>query len=128
MRKGPVSLSHTTDLILLAGRRAAAHIALMPNTKIATCCYCGTRAALVLDSGRHELSCASCGAPLHELKKLRADAVDRDAPRHRPARFPDAAQTPRRGKPPKGYKKKKRKTLGRKAAKGFLDLLDDLFD
>ncbi|EEX16522.1 conserved hypothetical protein [Citreicella sp. SE45] len=100
----------------------------MPTTKIATCCYCGTRAALVLDSGRHELSCASCGAPLHELKKLRADAVDRDAPRHRPARFPDAAQTPRRGKPPKGYKKKKRKTLGRKAAKGFLDLLDDLFD
>jgi len=100
----------------------------MPNTKIATCCYCGTRAALVLDSGRHELSCASCGAPLHELKKLRADAVDRDAPRHRPAPFPDAAQTPRRDKPPKGHKKKKRKTLGRKAAKGVFDLLEDLFD
>ena len=34
-------------------------------TKIATCCYCGTRAALVLTGKhRHELSCSGCGAPL----------------------------------------------------------------
>ena len=39
-------------------------------TKIATCCYCGTRAALVLDRARHELTCAQCGAPLHNLKML----------------------------------------------------------
>jgi hypothetical protein len=32
--------------------------------KIATCCYFGTRAALVLDRARHELACSSCGAPL----------------------------------------------------------------
>ncbi len=39
--------------------------------KIATCCYCGTRAALVLrGEGRHELSCAACGAPLHEMKAI----------------------------------------------------------
>lgn len=38
--------------------------------KIATCCYCGTRAVLVLDRVRHELACAGCGAPLHDLKSL----------------------------------------------------------
>ncbi len=38
------------------------------GTKVATCCYCGTRAALVLrGKQRHELSCASCGAPLHNM-------------------------------------------------------------
>jgi hypothetical protein len=43
----------------------------MPAQKIATCCYCGTRAALVLrGNDRHELSCSSCGAPLHNLKML----------------------------------------------------------
>lgn len=42
-----------------------------PNSKIATCCYCGTRAALVLrGEGRHELSCSACGAPLHDLKMM----------------------------------------------------------
>ena len=41
--------------------------------KIATCCYCGTRAALVLTGrDRHELACSSCGAPLHDLKMLKA--------------------------------------------------------
>ena len=55
----------------------------MPNTKIATCCYCGARAALVLNKAQHELSCASCGAPLHDLKMLRADAVNVAA--HAPA-------------------------------------------
>ncbi len=39
-------------------------------TKIATCCYCGTRAALVLEGGRHELSCGTCGAPLHLMKAM----------------------------------------------------------
>lgn len=36
--------------------------------KIATCCYCGTRAVLVLDETRHELTCSACGAPLHDMK------------------------------------------------------------
>ena len=40
--------------------------------KIATCCYCGTRAALILrGKERHELACSTCGAPLHEMKMLR---------------------------------------------------------
>ncbi len=43
------------------------------TAKIATCCYCGARAALRLDRARHELACAACGAPLRELKALRAE-------------------------------------------------------
>ena len=43
----------------------------MAATKITTCCYCGSRAALVLrGKERHELSCGSCGAPIHTLKML----------------------------------------------------------
>ena len=42
--------------------------------KIATCCYCGTRAVLALAGRRrHELACPSCGAPLAHLKRLRSD-------------------------------------------------------
>ncbi len=41
------------------------------STKIATCSYCGSRAALVFrGEGRQELSCASCGAPLRDMKPL----------------------------------------------------------
>ena len=43
----------------------------MVAQKIATCCYCCTKAALVLrGKDNHELSCGSCGAPLHDLKRL----------------------------------------------------------
>ena len=43
----------------------------MVAQKIATCCYCGTKAALVLrGKDSYELSCGSCGAPLHDLKRL----------------------------------------------------------
>ena len=99
----------------------------MPSTKIATCCYCGTRAALVLDRGRHELACSSCGAPLHELKQLRPEAVDRDAPRHRPTSSEKEAKT-RAKALRKAQKKRSKKSLGKKAAKGLFDLLEDIFD
>ena len=54
-------------------------------TKIATCCYCGTRAALVLTGKhRHELSCSGCGA-LHDLKMLPKDRTgDREILHDRP--------------------------------------------
>jgi len=43
----------------------------MVAQKIATCCYCGMKAALVLrGKDSHELSCGSCGAPLYDLKRL----------------------------------------------------------
>ncbi|MGR3377358.1 hypothetical protein [Salipiger abyssi] len=98
----------------------------MPTTKIATCSYCGTRAALILDAGRHELVCASCGAPLHELKQLRPERVERDAPRHRPSAFREDPK--KRHKALRKAKTKKKKSLGKKAAKGLFDLLDDIFD
>jgi len=105
------------------------------HTKIATCCYCGTRAALVLQ-GREsrELACSSCGAPLHALKSLRADAVD-----------PDAHRSPRKGRrksaPDKPAmrtavweralakpKKRKRKSPMRRLFGEFVDLVEDILD
>lgn len=89
----------------------------MPHgTKIATCCYCGTRAALVL-TGRdgHELACASCGAPLHDLKALKTQPA------------PAKPGKPRM-KPSKPKKKKRKKSLSRKLMGEAFDLLDDIFD
>lgn len=62
----------------------------MPQTvKIATCCYCGTRATLRLDKARHELACAACGAPLRQMKAL---------PSHEaaPGRYPGPPAAPHR--------------------------------
>ncbi|MFP4043086.1 MAG: hypothetical protein ACLFTP_00725 [Rhodosalinus sp.] len=117
----------------------------MPRgTKIATCTYCGTRAALQFDRGRHELVCTACGAPLHDLKMLRADAVDPEM--HRPPapgakgrrRRNDRGLTPpphrdRRAEPPrpspaKKTRKRKRKSLWRKALSEAFDVIEDIFD
>lgn len=105
----------------------------MPHaTKIATCCYCGTRAALVLKGKtRHELSCSACGAPLHDMKMLRADAVERPVSTGRmPSQRSKAALPVRDGKA--GYvnrrKKKKRKTLTRRFLEEAFDVLEDIFD
>lgn len=93
----------------------------MPHAhKIATCCYCGTRAALVLrGENRHELSCASCGAPLHEMKRLPVQAVS-------------AGETKRRVPPQSNFVKKvvrrKKKFLIRRLAREAFDLLEDIFD
>ncbi|PRX37858.1 hypothetical protein SAMN05216257_105177 [Meinhardsimonia xiamenensis] len=117
-------------------------------TKIATCSYCGTRAALVLsgEGVRHELSCAACGAPLHELKAMPRpaappeDAPRRDkscgAPRRARASTGDGASAPKRANP--GYRpqparrRKPRKGAFRriweKVADGVEDLFDDIFD
>lgn len=100
--------------------------------KIATCCYCGTRAALVL-RGRetHELACSRCGAPLHDLKKLPIDREgDRElVERRRPA---PAARTPYANAeylPSKPRKKpKKRRRLVKKIFEEAFDILEDIFD
>ena len=44
----------------------------MPQTtRLATCCYCGTRSALVLaGASSHRLACGACGAPLTQMKQL----------------------------------------------------------
>lgn len=94
--------------------------------KIATCCYCGTRAALVL-KGResHELSCSKCGAPLHDLKMLPKARKEAREPMDR--RRPAISHQ----KPPKSYKpakRKRRKGLWRKVLEEAVDLVEDIFD
>ncbi|WP_181893007.1 hypothetical protein [Falsiruegeria mediterranea] len=103
-------------------------------TKIATCSYCGTRAALVLrQDGRHELSCSACGAPLHDLKMLRQakpDAAVSHLPKPK-ARKPkktkgkaDWYEKPRS----KPKKVKKRKGLMSRFLDEAWDAVEDIFD
>ncbi len=111
----------------------------MPAQKIATCTYCGTRAALVL-SGRvqHELACRACGAPLHDLKMLRADVVGDDGvPSKSKPRKSKADPVSRTHATPLGIwearaptkkKKKKRKSMGKRFLKEAFDVLEDIFD
>jgi hypothetical protein len=95
------------------------------NTKMATCCYCGARAVLVLGRDRHELACASCGAPLHALKQMPLDRGE--APRK--AQAPGPKPAPRPATPPKPAKPpKRRKSLLRRLAEEVEDLIDDIFD
>lgn len=88
--------------------------------KIATCCYCGTRAALVLDKGRHELTCSSCGAPLRNLKRMPSDSA--------PTRRPKARPAPPRQSPKPARKQKKRKSLRKKLFEEVWDAIEDVFD
>ncbi|MFV0244669.1 MAG: hypothetical protein ACK5IB_06575 [Qingshengfaniella sp.] len=98
----------------------------MPHQKIATCCYCGTRAALVLRGDtRHELSCVACGAPLHDLKGLKAQGTDRHGPTPAP-RIPTGPVTPAHYR--KKSRKKKRKPLSRRLLGEAFDLIEDLLD
>lgn len=100
----------------------------MPARKIATCCYCGTRAALVIDKGRHELACASCGAPLHDLKQMPAPAgqIAKTTP-HREAAKPAHPRMVQEG-PKRPNKQKKRKRRGRKLFEELWDVVEDIFD
>ncbi len=88
--------------------------------KIVTCCYCGARAALVLDKGRHELACSSCGAPLHDLKMIPKTATG-DKETVKPSRI-------RTQKPVKKKKKKKRKGIWAEVFDEAFDLIEDIFD
>ncbi len=97
----------------------------MPRpTKIATCCYCGTRAALVLSGEvRHELACSACGAPLHDLKMLRKDrSGDRELTPRRPSTPPRAV------KPRKSKSRKRRKSVLSKLFDEAFDVIEDIFD
>lgn len=94
------------------------------TTKIATCCYCGLRAALVLNRDRHELSCASCGAPLHDLKQLpRKSCGKKELVRPSSVRPDTPAYKPRKTK-----KHKKRKRLLHKLFEEAFDVIEDIFD
>lgn len=103
-------------------------------TKIATCCYCGARAALVLDKDRHELACASCGAPLHNMKSLPRHAtqttrnepsysIPREKPRKHKKKYKSKhyeASRPKRGK--------KRKGFMRHLFEEAFDIIEDIID
>lgn len=109
----------------------------MLATKVATCCYCGTRAALTLTgTTRHELTCSTCGAPLHEMKLLpKAHGTAHSAPLGAPpsARMVDPGAA-RKGR--KVTDRSKRKKTKRKQKKGFarrffedaFDVIEDIFD
>ncbi|WP_050602871.1 hypothetical protein [Ruegeria sp. 6PALISEP08] len=89
-------------------------------SKIATCCYCGTRAALVLKGKeRHELSCSSCGAPLHDLKML---------PKRKTGKTAKARSAGSHVSPPKAKRKKKKKTMLSRVFDEAWDVIEDIFD
>ncbi|GFE52538.1 hypothetical protein So717_42910 [Roseobacter cerasinus] len=101
------------------------------TTKIATCCYCGTRAALTLGRNRHELACSRCGAPLHEMKRLpehhpgkvelvRPSAIRQSAADQHRVKY---KKTKKRHKP-----QKKRKGLMRQLFEEAFDVIEDIFD
>jgi hypothetical protein len=104
--------------------------------KIATCSYCGTRAALVFDEGLHELACRACGAPLHEMKAMPQDP-DRKSKKVRPA--PVAVVERRRSAPPGEDRRewrdwpakrrpKRRRPLARRVLEEIWDVVEDIFD
>ena len=103
----------------------------MAGVKIATCCFCGTKAALVLRGReRHELACGSCGAPLHDLKMLpkQPEPVPRDSRAH--AAFPAGShqRAMSRKPPPEPKKPKKTKSLARRAWSEIWDVIEDIID
>lgn len=102
----------------------------MPAQKIATCCYCGTRAALVLDKSRHELACSRCGAPLHDLKMLPKRAERGTARAATPPRPEPKVVHPKQPhpKPKKSKKRRKRKGLWPKIIEEVWDEIEDIFD
>ncbi|MEM9580964.1 MAG: hypothetical protein AAF891_09785 [Pseudomonadota bacterium] len=98
----------------------------MPHpTKITTCCYCGARAALVLRGKvSHALSCASCGAPIRQMKRLETPEPAPRAPTRKKA--VSHRPEPRRFSKPK--KKKRRKSALRWFMEEAKDALEDIFD
>lgn len=103
--------------------------------KIATCCYCGKRAALILrGEGRHELSCAACGAPLREMKAMPCAAQARAAirpsplPKSRPKPAPHPYETRGDKDRSPSRRRKRRKPFLRKALEEVWDVVEDIFD
>jgi hypothetical protein len=97
-------------------------------TKIATCNYCGTRAALVLSGTvRHELTCGNCGAPLHDMKALPM-AKKRKKAADQPKYGISHRAPPEPVHPPKYRKKKKRKGVLRAFFEEAFDVIEDILD
>lgn len=97
------------------------------TTKIATCCYCGSRTMLKLTARQgHELACGRCGAPLHEMKALK---LEPGRPSRRASAVADPVQDWRREEAYRPRKKKKRrKPLWSRALEEAFDVIEDIFD
>ena len=100
----------------------------MPATKVATCCFCGTRAALVLRGReRHELACHSCGAPLHEMKQLHPQKPQETS--KKTTRTDDKKKEKNYGSHDRWSRKpKKKKSLRRRVISEIFDVIEDIFD
>lgn len=103
----------------------------MAAMKIATCCYCGTKAALVLrGKDKHELTCSNCGAPLRTLKMLpkqSGQATSPAATHARPAKRARVETYPAyRAARPK--KRKKSKGFGRRVMSEIWDVVEDVVE
>ena len=105
--------------------------------KIATCSYCGTRAALVFDEGMHELTCRACGAPLHEMKMMpHAYEKKPQKPKGKPAKkyrdrreaSPEAPRREWRDWPAKYSRKKRRKPMFGRVLEELWDVVEDIID
>jgi len=100
----------------------------MTASKIATCCYCGTRAVLSLrGKERHELACSNCGAPLHEMKMLRQDARG-ERELVRPSKVRKSERKSKKHRAPKKYKKRRRKSFLQELISEAADEIFDIFD
>ncbi|PWK60548.1 hypothetical protein [Roseicyclus mahoneyensis] len=108
----------------------------MPDTKIATCCYCGRRQAFqLLARGGRELACGACGAPLHEMKWLKVP--DPAYPKKRSPRIPAPHPVPLAGSgrgavraedPRNRRPKKRRKPVWKKVLEEVFEVIEDIFD
>ena len=104
----------------------------MPTqTKLATCSYCSARTLLKLTAREgHELACGSCGAPLHEMKWLKAPAAA--TPKPQPKRKEKTSKSEGNGDWANAYKprkkRKKRKSLTHRIFVEVWDTVEDIFD
>ena len=110
--------------------------------KIATCNYCGTRAVLVFDEARHELTCSACGAPLHDMKfmpqepgKDKKKSAKPQATKYVPSvavsgasARSSSAKTAWAQNEKKPRKKKKTKTFFKRVLEEIIDEIEDIFD
>ncbi|MEO0751991.1 MAG: hypothetical protein AAFY25_09315 [Pseudomonadota bacterium] len=105
--------------------------------KIATCNYCGTRAVLVLDAVRHELTCSACGAPLQDMKFMPQTPVKKQkkTPKlkdpyvaHGAASLGLAGAAAKVLKGQTSRKKKKKKPMFRRVLEDIFDEIEDIFD
>lgn len=101
------------------------------SAKLATCSYCGSR-TLLRPTARdgHELACGSCGAPLHEMKWLKAPestspkSVTRKKPQKRKPKYEERKFSYSR----KPKKEKRRKRFGFELLEEIWDKIEDVID